>query len=236
MADKISIQNSYSALNEKLAKQFDESGVRRTFTVPYVDGQSMSDHIDAVTQAAAQSGGLTGNMITSAHRAGGKGWHSAEGETVGHPSDKLRQTIITKDNEHAKASIAAAQKHLTNIGSLIGKDDPSVVTANSQLDLVKKSDGAGMNLFDFGGMLTQIMFKPTQAMARAHSGTKEGGHAPQLRAPEAEEAPEGQESAQEAPGEAQASGDTSEGTQEASAAPAPPAAPASAPTAPPAQG
>jgi hypothetical protein len=234
MAEKISIQNSYSALNEKLAKQFDEAGVRRTFTVPYVEGQSMSDHIDAVTQAADQNGGLTGNMITSAHRAGGKGWHSAEGETVGHPADKLRQTIISKDNEHAKASIEAAQKHLNNLGSLIGKDDPDVVTANSQLDLVKKADGAGMNLFDFGGMLTQIMYKPMQAMARAHSGTKDGGHAPQLRAPEADEAPEGQESAPEAQGEAQGGGDTSEGTPEASAAPAAPAAPAGTPAAPPA--
>ncbi len=216
MAEKISIQNSYSALNEKLAHQFDGSGVRRSFTVPYIDGQSMADHIDAVTQAAAQTGGLTGNMITSAHRSGGKGWHSAEGETAGHPSDKLRETIIPKDDKLAQASLAAAEKHLNNIGSLIGDEDPSVVTAKSQLGLVKKTDGAGMNLFDFGGMLTQIMFKPTQALARAHSGTKSGGHAPQLRAPEAQGAPQGDEG-------------TSEGTPETSETPAAPAAPATAP-------
>src|SRR5258708_3881357 len=40
MAEKIQLQAAYSRLNESLTKLFDESGVRRTFTVPYVDGHS----------------------------------------------------------------------------------------------------------------------------------------------------------------------------------------------------
>ena len=218
MADKISIQDSYSNLNEKLAKQFDGSGVRRSFTLPYVDKQSMADHVNAVAQAAAQSGGLTGNMITSAHHSGGKGWGSAEGETVGHPTEKLRMTIIPKDDKLAKASLAAAQKHIDNIKALIGDKNPAVATAQSQLNLVKRTNGAGMNLFDFGGMLTQIMLKPMQALARAHDATKPGGIHPLLRPPAAN-ASAGQESAPEAPSEAQGGGETSEGTPEASAAP-----------------
>ena len=233
MADKISLQKSYSALNEKLATQFDASGIRRAFTVPYVEGQPMADHISAVAQVASQSGGLTGNMITSAHHSGGKGWGSGEGHTVGHPSDKLRTTVIPKDDEHAKASIAAAQTHLNNLSKLIGEDDPAVTTANSQLDLVKKTDGAGMSLLDFGGMLIQIMYRPMQAAARAHSGTKEGGHAPHLRGPEEATASGSQESPTEPQGEAEGGGGAPEDSSAAPAAPesatAAPAPPAGAP-------
>jgi hypothetical protein len=226
MADSVNLQKSYSALNEHLAKQFDESGVRRSFTVPYIDGQQMADHVAAVGQAASQSGGLTNNLLTTAHHSGGKGWGSGDGHTVGHPSDKLRSTIILKDDENAKATIAAAQKHLNNIKTLLGEADPIVQTAQGQLDLVKKADGAGMNLLDFGVMLTQVMYAPNQAVARAHSGTKDGGHAPQLRAPGAA-AP--QESPAEPPGEAQAAPEAPTGTP---AAPAAQAAPGAAPAAP----
>ena len=203
MADTVNLKKSYSALNEKLTQLFDESGVRRTFTVPYVEGQPMADHISAVGQVASQSGGLTGNMITSAHHSTGKGWGSGDGHTVGHSTDKLRMAVIQKGDPHAKAAVDAAQKHINNLKFLLGDNEPSIQTAQSQLDLVKKTDGAGMNLLDFGGMLTQIMLRPTQAAARAHSGTKKGGHSPQLRAPEEEAAPSGQESQLEPQGEAQ---------------------------------
>lgn len=223
MTDKINLQKSYSALNEKLAKQFDGAGVRRSFTVPYVEGQGMHEHIESVGQAAAQSGGLTANLLTTAHHSDGKGWGSGDGHTVGHPSEKLRITVVPKNDENAKATIAAAQTHLNNIAKLIGDDDPAVKTANGQLALVKKTDGAGMNLLDFGVMMTQIMYAPTQAVARAHSGTKDDGHAPHLRAPGAQAPQEDQES-QEAPqGEAPAGG-APEGQETASAAPAAPAA------------
>jgi hypothetical protein len=234
MADesKINLQKSYSALNERLAHQFDESGVKRSFTVPYIDGQPMEDHISAVGQAASQSGGLTSNLITTAHHSTGKGWGSGDGHTTGHPSDKLRTTVILKDDEHAKATIAAAQRHLNNLKTLLGEKDPTVRTAQGQLDLVKKADGAGMSLLDFGVMMTQIMYAPTQAVARAHSGTKEGGHAPHLRAPGTPAAPEeGQESQEAPPGEEQAES----GSEAQPVAPEAAGAPQSAPAAPEAQ-
>ena len=231
----VNLQKSYSTLNEKLIKLFDESGVRRSFTVPYVDGQDMNVHVESVGQAATQSGGLTNNLIMTAHHSGGKGWGSGEGHTVGHPADKLRNTVIPKDDEHAKAAIDAAQTHLNNVAKLIGDDDPAVKTAKSQLDLVKKTEGAGMTLLDFGVMLQQLTYAPNQAVARAHSGAKEGGHSPQLRAPGAAAPQEEQEepAGGEQPQGGEASAPAAAGGQpEAQAAPsAAPEAPAAAPEA-----
>lgn len=221
MAETVNLKKSYSTLNEKLAKQFDEAGVRRSFTVPYIEGQPMPEHVAAVGQAATQSGGLTNNLVTTAHHSTGKGWGSGDGHTVGHPAEKLRTTIILKGDANAKETIMAAQKHLNNIAKLLGEDDPAVVTANSQLGLVKKTDGAGMNLLDFGVMMTQIMHAPNQAVARAHSGSKDGGHAPHLRAPGAPVPPEPQEEAQ---GGEEAQLATPEAQEAPDAAPVPTAA------------
>lgn len=221
MADKVNLQKSFSMVNEKLATLFDESGIRRSFTVPYIDGQPTTDHIAAVGMAASQSGGLTNNLLTSAHHSGGKGWGTGDGHTVAHPSDKLRVTVIPKDDEHAKAAIDAAQSHLNNIEKLIGDDDPSVQTAKSQLGLVKKTDGAGMNLLDFGVLVSQILYAPNQAVARAHSGTKDGGHAPQLRAPGAQ-TPDDQGSQPEAGGDDQTNQAAPEGQGDDSGAAAAP--------------
>ena len=236
MADSVNLMKSNSKLNESLAHQFDKSGVKRSFTVPYVDGQSMDDHIDAVGQAAGEVGGLTKNLVTTAHHSEGKGWGSGEGHTVGHPSDKLRTTIIPKDDEHAKATIAAAQAHLNNFAKLLGDDDPTVQTAKGQLKLVQKTDGAGMNLLDFGVMMTQIMFKPTQKVAQMHDATKEGGIHPKMRGPQAQPPQE----AQGEPQGASSGGGTPEDQAAAPSAPGAPPAPAApgaaAPAAPPAQG
>jgi hypothetical protein len=231
MADKVNLQKSYSALNESLAKTFDESGVDRSFTVPYIDGQGMDEHVAAVGNAAAQSGGLTNNLLTTMHHSEGKGWGSGDGHTVGHPSDALRSTILPDDDENAKATIKAAQKHLNNIASLLGDDDPAIKLANGQLDLVKKTDGAGMNLLDFGVMMTQIMYGPNQAIARAHQGTKPGGHSPSLSAPgdssqSQPDQPQGQPADQSG---APAAPDAQGGAPAASAAPDASAAPQNAP-------
>jgi hypothetical protein len=91
-----------------------------------------------------------------------------------------------------------------------------------------------MNLLDFGVMMTQIMYRPNQAVARAHSGTKDGGHAPHLRAPGG--APQ---AAPEAHGGTEAPAEGSEdqnAASEAQAAPQAPAAPAATASAAPAQG
>lgn len=225
MADTVSLKKNYSALNERLAKLYDESGVRRSFTVPYVGGQEMADHVAAVGQAASQNGGLTANLVTSAHHSDGKGWGSGDGHTVGHPVEKLRQTIIPKDDENAKAVIAAAQKCITDFKFLLGDDDPAVQTAQGQLDLVKPTAAAGMNLQDLGVLVIQIMNKPTQEVAKAHSGTKDGGHSPQLRGPGGATPPEGQEQPETAQGGAQGGG---EGSEAQTASSTPESAPAAA--------
>ena len=229
----VNLKKSYANLNEKLIAQNDQSGVRRSFTVPYIDGQATDEHINAVAAAAAQSGGLTGNLVMSSHHSDGKGWGSGDGHTVGHSADKLRGTLIPKDDEHAKATIAAAQKHLNNLKTLLGDKDPDLQASQSQLDLVKKRDGAGMNLLDFGVILTQIMYKPTQAVARLHDATKEGGMHPQLRPPAGGgAAPTDQSGApggQEQPDASQAQAPPPAGASpEAQAAPEAPAAPAAA--------
>lgn len=202
----VNLQKSYSKLNEALGKLFDESGVRRSFTVPYIEGQSMSDHVNAVNQAAQQSGGMTKNMALSMHHSDGKGWGSGDGHTIGHSADKLRTTIIPKGDKNAVAVIEAAQAHLNNLKKLLGDDNPATLAAQSQLDLVKKTDAVGMNLLDLGVLITQMMYRPTQTAARMHSGTKPGGHSPQLRGPvqeepEEQEQPEGEQAAAPAEGE-----------------------------------
>lgn len=228
-ANRVNLQKSYSALNEKLAKVFDESGVKRSFTVPYIEGQSMSDHIQAVQQAATKAGGLAANLVTTYHHGAGKGWGSGDGHTIAHPAGKLKDTIIPDDDENAKAAIAAAQTHLNNVGKLIGEDNPVLQTANGQLNLVKKTEGAGMNLMDFGVLLTQITYAPNQAVARTYNGTKQGGHQSQLRGPMEESTDEGQEGSendQEGAGEAQGENSAPEASATPEAAPASAAAPA----------
>ena len=204
MADSVNFTKVYAALNEAIIKLFDESGVRRSLTVPYIEGQEMADHVNAVASTVAQNGGMTNNFITSAHHSSGKGWGTGEGHTVGHPSEKLRQTVIPKDDANAKAAIDVAQKMINGFKTLLGEKDSHVQTAQGRLNLVKPTNGAGMSLWDFGMLLINMMQEPIQAIARAHSGTKPGGHAPHPRAPHAGElaqaAPEGQEQAPEAQG------------------------------------
>jgi hypothetical protein len=211
---------------------FDEAGVKRAFTVPYIEGQSMSDHIDGVAKAAGQVGGLTKNIISSAHHSGGKGFGSGEGHTVGHPADKLRATTVPKNDENAKSAIAAAMKYLNDIETVMGDKEPTVVTAKSQVSLVKPTSASGMSLFDLGALLISALFPPTQAVAKAHSGTKQGGHASHLRAPEQQGAQAAQPQG-EPQGAPQGGGGAPEGTPAPSAPPAAPAPQQAAPAAPP---
>jgi hypothetical protein len=242
MAESVKLQKSFSLVNERVAKLLDESGVRRSFTVPYVDAQAMDEHVKGVGQAAMQSGGLSNNLILTAHHSEGKGWGSGEGHTVGYPGDKLRNTVVPKDDPNAKAAIEAAQAHLNNIAKLLGDDDSAVKTANSQLSLVKKNSGAGMSLLDFAVMILQVLFTPNQAVARAHSQAHPNGASPQIRGPHAggSQSPQpGQGTQPEPQGAPPAAGQAPEGQEQPSEAPAAPeAAPQGAPAAPapPAQG
>lgn len=180
----VNLHKMYSAVNSSLTKLFDNLGVQRTFTIPYVDGQDMSEHVQTVGKAAGAHGGLAKNFVTTSHHSDGKGWGTGDGHTVGHPTHSLRSTVIPKDDADAKAAIQATQKYLKAIGSLLGDNDPSVETAMNKLALVKKTDAAGMNLFDFGTLLIQILHAPTQAVARAHHMKKpQGGTTSKLLPP-----------------------------------------------------
>lgn len=231
----VDIRKSYSKLNEKLAGAFDSLGVRRSATIPYTDGHDMADHVNAVQAVAMEHGGFANNVANSYHHAGKRGWDSADGETTLHPVEKLRMTTIPKDSKVAKEAIEAAQEHVNNLKKLLGDDDPDVQATQNQLNLVKRSDGTGMNLFDFGVMLQQIMTKPTQKVAKQAllgtgasqaggetspeaPGGDQGGEPQQEAQGGAQAAPQGQEAAQ-APAGGQAQPESQGGTPQQAAQP-----------------
>ena len=51
MAETVRLHKAFSLVQERLTKLFDESGVKRSFTVPYVDGEPADAHV------AAEAGG-----------------------------------------------------------------------------------------------------------------------------------------------------------------------------------
>jgi hypothetical protein len=179
----VKLHRAFSALNSALTKLADESGCKRSATIPYIHGQDMSDHIATVGQALSTWGGITANILTTSHRPDGRGFGSGDGESVAHLGEALRSTIIPKNDKNAIAAISACKKLIGQIASLVGDDDPAVKTAKSQLDLVGKHDAEGMTVLDLMIALQNIPHVPLQAVARAHSGIKEGGHSPKLRAP-----------------------------------------------------
>jgi hypothetical protein len=183
----VKLHRAFSALNSALTKLADESGVERSATIPYIHEQPMSDHIAAVGQALSTCCGITANILTTSHRADGRGFGSGDGESVAHPADALRSTIIPKGDKNAVAAISACKKLIGQIASLVGDDDPAVKVAKSQLDLVGKHDGENMTVLDMMIALQNIVHVPLQSVARAHSGTKESGHSPRLRAPKVSE-------------------------------------------------
>lgn len=230
------LKKSYATLNTKVAKAFDENGVPRSFTVPYSENQSMSGHVQDVSKVAEQFGGMATQIITSGHKEDGKGWGSAEGETVGHNATLLRHTTIPPNNEPVKEAIDAAQKHLDGCKKLLGKDNPTVAQSQYKLDLLKHGDAAGMNLFDFGVMILQIMQGPTQAVAKAHNRTKPGGASVKLRAPAQGNAPEGGAGGPEESAESESQPEAATGPEGGSQPPQPTQSPAAAPEAAPAVG
>jgi hypothetical protein len=132
----------------------------------------MSDHIKAVGKVADEHGGLAGSFVTSAHHAGGRGYGSTDGSTQGHSVDKLRQTHIPKDDEMAIRVIADARTLLNQVSELLGPDEPTVVTARSQLNLAARSNGQNMTLYDFAVLIIQLLHPPVQAVAQKHALVK----------------------------------------------------------------
>lgn len=182
-AAPVQLHREFSRLNEALTKLADEAGVKRSATIPYIHGQETHEHIQAVGQALQSVGGLTKNILTTQHHADGRGYGSGDGHTVAFPADKLKETILPKDDENAIAAIRAARILVNKVASLLGNDEPAVKVAKSQIQLVGKNNGSGMTVLDLMVALINIVNPPIAAVARSHSGTKEGGHGPHLRAP-----------------------------------------------------
>lgn len=176
-AGGVNLHRAFSKLNQALTKLADESGVPRSATIPHTDGQAMHDHIADVGRVLSTVGGLTANMLTAGHSVYGSG------VTVAHPSDKLRETIIPKNDENAKAAISACKSLVKKVESLLGEDDPAVKLATSQIQLVGKNGGAGMSVLDLMAALINIPGPVIQSVARAHSMAHPDGMSPKLRAP-----------------------------------------------------
>lgn len=160
------MQQQQAALSDSMIKLYDELGVPRSFSVPYVLGQPMSGHVEAVGAAAGGNGGLSKNLVTTAHDPAGKGYNTGEGQTVGHGVAGLMQTVIPQDDPRAKQTLTLAQAQLDNFGEMLGKDNPAVQSAQSTLDQIKSTNGAGMNLLNFGVALQQLMVVPAQLIAQ----------------------------------------------------------------------
>jgi hypothetical protein len=179
--EPVNIQRAYSKLNSAIAEMCDSLGVRRSATCPHQEGQSMADHIGDVGQVLQTIGGVSANLLVATHTK-----HSATGgETVAYPAAKLRETIIPKDSVESKKAIAACRSFVSKVASLVGDDDSIVKIGKSQISMIGKNDGENMSAFDLAAALLSIPGPLIQLVARLHSGTKDGGHAPHLRAPKA---------------------------------------------------
>jgi hypothetical protein len=220
----VNLQKAYSKLNSSITALFDGLGVRRSATIPHVKGEQMHEHIGAIAKVLPSIGGVTANFLTATHTQ----HDPTGGATVAHPSHKLREAIIPQDSKEAKGAISAVRTFVNKVGSLVG-ETPEVQKAKSQVQLIATHDMAGMTAFDAGAALISIPHPLIQLVARMHSGTKPGGHAPHLRAPGGQIPPESQS---QPVGEAQAVAQVPEGQETASAAPgAPQTAPQGAPQA-----
>ena len=181
VAGTTNLHRAFSKLNESLVKLADECAVKRSATIPHQDGQPMDQHIADVARVLNTTGGLTANLILATHSKFGPDG----GATVAYPAEKLRQTIIPKDDANAKAAIAACRNFISKVEGLIG-ETPETKLAKSQLALVGKQDGSGMSLADLLVALINIPAASIRAVARAHSEVKHDGrvHA-KLTAPKA---------------------------------------------------
>lgn len=151
----VKIHVAFSKLQESLIKLLDGLGISRVFTLPYIHGAPMADHIKAVGKMMTQSGGMGANLMFSAHHSGGRGYGSGDGHTVAYTAQKLHETFIPAKNEDAKAALSAAKNLISQIKKLIG-ETPAVQTAESQLDILGKYDGRGLTALDFGVALSNL--------------------------------------------------------------------------------
>jgi hypothetical protein len=178
----VKVQREFSNINHALADLADNLGLKRSFTVPYVESD-MADHIQAVGAAAQEVGGMTRNILFTFHQKGGKGWGSTEGATIAFNADKLRETLIPADNEEAKTALADAKSLVNEFAKLLGDNDPAVKTAQSQLKLIGKHDGQGMTALDFSLALLNLPTPLLQGVARGVHKKRHGEHSVRLSSP-----------------------------------------------------
>lgn len=169
---KINLHASVAKVNQSLTELNDALGVRRAFTAPFVEGQGMDEHIKTVGAAADLHGGITKVLLSSYHHEKGKGFGSGEGETVGHPVEKLNSTLIPKDFAPAIKAIGAVRTLITKAASIVGDKDPAITKGRSQLGLLNAANGAQMNLMDFNSMMQFLVLPVIQSVARAHHAVK----------------------------------------------------------------
>jgi hypothetical protein len=173
----VNLAKSFSKINTALIALADQY-VRRSFAIPHSEGETPAQHFQSVGQVATQQGGLTKNLVLAEHSLHG----TNGGVTVGYSADKLREVIIPKNDENAKAAIDATKSFVSKARKLLG-NVPTVQTAQSQIELVGQHNGEGMTISDLVIGLINIPHPLIQNVARLHSGTKTGGHHPLLRAP-----------------------------------------------------
>jgi hypothetical protein len=180
----VNLHNAFANLQRKLTAVADSTGTRRSFTVRQSKGDSAADHIQAVGDQAAQTGGLSANLLTHAHDENSK-YGEGNSQTVAWPASKLLEQIIPKDSVAAGEAIQAAKSYITKLKSLTGSD-PSIDKGLATISLIGKTGAAGMSVSDFFIALQNICVAPTQLLARQHSAVKHsdiGGIHPSLTAP-----------------------------------------------------
>ncbi len=165
-------QKLQANIDDSLIDLADKLNIPRSFSVPYIAGQSTDDHIQAVTNAAGPVGGLGRSVITSAHDPGGAGFGSGEGKTVGHDAGAMFNTAIPADDPRAKQAIDLTQQQVDMYKGELGADNKAVQQAQAKLDFIKKQSGAGMSVLQFGTALHDAVILPTQAAQRQQQVTE----------------------------------------------------------------
>lgn len=170
----VNLKRAYSQLNTKIIDLLDGLGIKRTATTPHVRGEQMHDHINAVSQAIANSGGVTKNFLAATHTE-----HSPTGgETVAFNADKLHQVIIPVKSEVAKAAIDSCKSLIAKCASLLPDDEPAIKVAKSQLKLLSAHTGQGMSAADLSAALISVPAPVIKLLARKHSFVKHGENHP----------------------------------------------------------
>jgi hypothetical protein len=163
----VNLHRAFSKLQESVTQLLDGLGISRSATVPHISGETTESHINNLSAALHPVGGVTKNMITVGHTIHGSG------ESVAHPSEKLRQVLIPAKFEPAIKAVAACRSFVSKVESLIG-ETPETQVAKSQIALIGRQDGKGMTAFDLSAALLSVPSPLIKLLAKKHSLHKHG--------------------------------------------------------------